>query len=160
MARSKSKLATLVGSGRNGPMRRRVSSSIRTPEGVSKPAIRRLARRAGVKRMSEGIYTEAPLALRAWLKRIIGDAVVYADHAKRFTLTVNDVILSLKRNGATLYGYTYYEKRERLTRKLPASSLQQQTAKAKTPAKSSLEKTEPCNPAAGFGGGGDANGRC
>jgi histone H3/H4 len=54
--------------------------------------------------MAEGIYTEAPLALRAWLKSIIGDAVVYADHARRFTLTVNDIILSLKKNGATLYG--------------------------------------------------------
>jgi len=73
--------------------------------------------------MSEGIYTEAPLALRAWLKTIVRDAVVYADHARRFTLTVNDVILALKRNGSTLYGYTYYEKRERLTRKIPASEL-------------------------------------
>ena len=103
-------------------MRRRTQPAKPT-EGVSKQAIRRLARRAGVKRMSEGIYTEAPLALRAWLKTIVRDAVVYADHAKRFTLTVNDVILALKRNGATLYGYTYYEKRERLTRKLPASAL-------------------------------------
>ncbi len=103
-------------------MRRRTKVA-KPSEGVSKQAIRRLARRAGVKRMSEGIYTEAPLALRAWLKTIVRDAVVYADHARRFTLTVNDVILALKRNGSTLYGFTYYEKRERLTRKLPASVL-------------------------------------
>ncbi len=103
-------------------MRRRTQPA-KPSEGVSKQAIRRLARRAGVKRMSEGIYTEAPLALRAWLKTIVRDAVVYADHARRFTLTVNDVILALKRNGSTLYGYTYYEKRERLTRKIPATEL-------------------------------------
>ena len=46
--------------------------------------------------MSEGIYTEAPLALRAWLSAIVKDAVVYADHARRFTLTVNDIILALR----------------------------------------------------------------
>lgn len=122
MTRSKSKLSSVVGSGRAGQLRRRTQPA-KPSGGVSKQAIRRLARRAGVKRMSEGIYTEAPLALRAWLSAIVKDAVVYADHARRFTLTVNDIILALKRNGSTLYGYTYYEKRERLTRKLPASAL-------------------------------------
>ncbi len=102
MTRSAYKLKS-VGSGRAGKTRRRLQPAAPS-EGISKPAIRRLARRAGVKRMAEGIYTEAPLALRAWLKSIIGDAVVYADHARRFTLTVNDIILSLKKNGATLYG--------------------------------------------------------
>ena len=98
--------------------------------------------------MSEGIYTEAPLALRAWLKSIIGDAVVYADHARRFTLTVNDIILSLKKNGATLYGYTYYEKRERLTRKLPASILVRKAAPAtgvEMAAEKATEKTRVAN---------------
>lgn len=137
MTRSKAKLSSVVGSGRAGVPRRRVQLPKRS-EGVSKQAIRRLARRAGVKRMSEGIYTEVPLALRAWLKAIVKDAVVYADHARRFTLTVNDVILALKRNGSTLYGYTYYEKREKLTRKLPAAAL---ASKAATNKVASATKT-------------------
>lgn len=106
-------------------MRHRHRLAIQKSQSISKPAIRRLARRAGVKRISEGIYQEAPQALRTWLQKMIHDATVYADHARRFTITTNDVLLALKKNGVTLYGYAYVEKRERLTKKINGSSLQQ-----------------------------------
>jgi histone H4 len=88
-----------VGSGRSGLKRhsRRVM-----PDGssaLSRPALRRLARRAGVKRINAGIYEEAPTAMRAWLGKIIADSVTYTEHARRMTVTINDVLLSLKRNG-------------------------------------------------------------
>jgi len=118
-------------------------------QGISKPAIRRLARRAGVKRISEGIYQEAPEALKRWLRMMLHDASVYADHAKRFTITTNDVLLALKKNGVTLYGYAYTEKRERLTKKIDKSSLQNAAARvsaASTPPRVHVEVEEHVTP--------------
>ncbi|KAI3698148.1 hypothetical protein L6452_31260 [Arctium lappa] len=47
-------------------------------QGITKPAIRRLARRGGVKRIK---------------------------HARRKTVTAMDVVYALKRQGRTLYGF-------------------------------------------------------
>jgi histone H4 len=69
-------------------------------QGITKPAIRRLARRGGVKRISGLIYEET----RGVLK-VIRDAVTYTEHAKRKTVTAMDVVYALKRQGRTLYGF-------------------------------------------------------
>ncbi len=74
-------------------------------QGVTKPAIRRLARRGGVKRISGLVYEETRNALKDFLKGIIGDAVTYSDHARRRTVTQMDVLYALKRRGRTLYGF-------------------------------------------------------
>lgn len=137
MTRNTSKLSTVAvvqkaGRGRGGSVRHRHRLAVQKSQDISKPAIRRLARRAGVKRISEGIYQEAPQALRAWLRTMVHDATVYADHAKRFTITTNDILLALKKNGVTLYGYAYIEKRERLTRKINGSSLQQAAVRVRS----------------------------
>ncbi|CAK8539277.1 unnamed protein product [Lathyrus sativus] len=71
--------------------------------GITKPAIRRLARRGGVKRISGLIYEETRLYLRVFLTKIIHDAVSYTDHARRKTVTAIDVVYTLKRQGKTLY---------------------------------------------------------
>ena len=73
--------------------------------GITKPAIRRLARRAGVKRISGLIYNETRGVLKKFLENIIKDAVVYTDHAKRKTVSCMDVVHALKRQGKTLYGF-------------------------------------------------------
>ncbi|KAL6736073.1 hypothetical protein Aduo_006463 [Ancylostoma duodenale] len=52
-----------------------------TTEGITRNAIRRLARRAG---------------------KVIHDAVMYTEHAKRKTVTVMDVVYAVKRQGYTL----------------------------------------------------------
>uniref|UniRef100_A0A4W6FUE8 Histone H4 n=1 Tax=Lates calcarifer TaxID=8187 RepID=A0A4W6FUE8_LATCA len=62
-------------------------------QGITKPAIRRLARRGGVKRIS------------VFLENVIRDAVTYTEHAKRKTVTAMDVVYALKRQGRTLYGF-------------------------------------------------------
>ena len=72
---------------------------------VSKPAIRRLARRGGVKRISGLIYEETRGLLKAFLHTVIRDAVTYTEHAKRKTVTAMDVVFALKRQGHTLYGF-------------------------------------------------------
>merc|ERR1712066_250281 len=73
--------------------------------GITKPAIRRLARRGGVKRISSYIYEETRAVLRSFLENVIRDSVVYTEHAKRKTVTALDVVYALKRQGRTLYGF-------------------------------------------------------
>merc|ERR1739840_39525 len=73
--------------------------------GITKPAIRRLARRGGVKRISSYIYEETRAVLRSFLENVVRDSVVYTEHAKRKTVTALDVVYALKRQGRTLYGF-------------------------------------------------------
>ena len=55
--------------------------------GITKPAIRRLARRGGVKRISGLIYDETRSVLKTFLDGVVRDAVTYTEHAKRKTVT-------------------------------------------------------------------------
>ncbi|XP_032310877.1 uncharacterized protein LOC123258347 [Drosophila ananassae] len=79
-------------------------------QGITKPAIRRLARRGGVKRISGLIYEETRGVLKVFLENVIRDAVTYTEHAKRKTVTAMDVVYALKRQGRTLYGFGGYGK--------------------------------------------------
>jgi histone H4 len=102
-------------------------------QGITKPAIRRLARRGGVKRISGLIYEETRGVLKVFLENVIRDSVTYTEHARRKTVTAMDVVyavrrlmqlllfnsssihidahplslpfLQLKRQGKTLYGF-------------------------------------------------------
>jgi len=74
-------------------------------QGITKPSIRRLARRGGVKRISGLIYEETRGVLKVFLENIIRDAVTYTEHARRKTVTAMDVVFALKRQGRTLYGF-------------------------------------------------------
>ena len=74
-------------------------------QGITKPAIRRLARRGGVKRISGLIYEETRGVLKVFLEHVIRDAVTYTEHARRKTVTAMDVVYALKRQGKTLYGF-------------------------------------------------------
>ena len=89
--------------------------------GITKPAIRRLARRGGVKRISGLIYEETRGVLKIFLEnvrspfclvtfsdhplQVIRDSVTYTEHAKRKTVTALDVVYALKRSGRKLYGF-------------------------------------------------------
>ncbi|GBP92430.1 Histone H4 [Eumeta japonica] len=73
-------------------------------QGITKPAIRRLARRGGVKRISGLIYEETRGVLKVFLENVIRDAVTYTEHAKRKTVTAMDVVYALKRQGAPSTG--------------------------------------------------------
>ena len=92
------------GLGKGGAMRHRkiLRDNI---QGITKPAIRRLARRGGVKRISGVIYEETRGVLKVFLENIIRDAVTYTEHGKRKTVTALDVVYALKRNNRTLYGF-------------------------------------------------------
>ncbi|CAL9115556.1 unnamed protein product [Musa textilis] len=64
-------------------------------QGITKPAIRRLARRGGVKRISGLIYEETRGVLKIFLENVIRDAVTYTEHARRKTVTAMDVASNL-----------------------------------------------------------------
>ena len=74
-------------------------------QGITKPAIRRLARRGGVKRISGLMYEETRTNLKSFLGNVIKDSVTYCEHARRKTVTALDVVYALKRQGKTLYGF-------------------------------------------------------
>ena len=92
--------------GKSGAKRFASKKSLKeTILGITKPAIRRLARRGGVKRISALIYDEARQVLKTFLESVVRDSVTYCEHAKRKTVTALDVVYALKRQGKTLYGF-------------------------------------------------------
>ena len=96
----------IKGLGRGGAKRHRklLRESI---YGITKAAIRRMARRAGIKRISGFVYEETRGVLKAFLTNIIRDAIEYTKHAQRKTVTSMDVVYSLKRQGRTIYGFDF-----------------------------------------------------
>ncbi|KAK0583876.1 hypothetical protein LWI29_004386 [Acer saccharum] len=74
-------------------------------QGITKPWIRRLARKGGLKRISGLIYEETRKVLKIFLENVIRDAVTYTKHTRRKTVMTMDVVYMLKRQGKTLYGF-------------------------------------------------------
>ncbi len=74
-------------------------------QGITKPAIRRLARRGGVKRLSGLIYEETRGVLKVFLEHVIRDAVTYTEYSRRKTVTAMDIVYALKRQNRVLYGF-------------------------------------------------------
>jgi histone H3/H4 len=72
---------------------------------ISRSAIRRLARRGGVKRISGLAYEEVRGTARAFVERIVTDAMLHTECAGRRTITALDVVHALKVRGRTLYGF-------------------------------------------------------
>ncbi len=92
------------GLGKGGAMRHRkiLRDNI---QGITKPAIRRLARRGGVKRISGLVYEELRGVLKVFLENVIRDAVQYTEYARRKTVSALDIVYALKRQGRVLYGF-------------------------------------------------------
>ena len=73
--------------------------------GVTKGAIKRLARRAGVKRISALTYEEVRGSIKSFAESTIQDATAYTESAKRKTVTAGDIVNALKKKGKMIYGY-------------------------------------------------------
>jgi histone H4 len=67
------------------------------------PAIKRLARRAGVKRMSDRTYNAARLITCQFLKRVVNHAVLVMKHADRKTVKSVDVMFALQQLNRAVY---------------------------------------------------------
>ncbi|KAK5660375.1 hypothetical protein OQA88_12916 [Cercophora sp. LCS_1] len=74
-------------------------------KGITAPAIRRLARRGGVKRISMNIYDDIRAVIKERLELILRDCVTYAEYRNAKTVTVHDVIFALRRIGKPIYGF-------------------------------------------------------
>ena len=72
-------------------------------QGITKPAIRRLARRGGVKRISADIYEETRLNLKLFLQHLLSDICAVVEMCKRKTVCTSDVVWALHRQGRTIY---------------------------------------------------------
>jgi histone H2B len=57
-----------------------------------------------VKRISGLCFEETKGVLKLWLERIIKDTVTFTEHARRRTVSLEDVMAALQRNGHSLYG--------------------------------------------------------
>ncbi|KAG5953705.1 Histone H4 [Claviceps sorghi] len=90
-----------------GPARRHRKILRDTIQGITKPAIRRLARRGGVKRISATIYDEARKALKERLEVILKLCTCLVEHRQVKTVTVDDVIYVLRCLGKPIYGFDY-----------------------------------------------------
>jgi histone H3 len=86
-------------------------------QGITKPALRRVARRAGVKRLSGVVYEMLRNSLRGFLDRQVSAISAIAGHANRKTIESRDVVLGLKLNGVRLLtGYQDKGRRHRRAR--------------------------------------------
>lgn len=72
--------------------------------GITNPAIRRLARRGGVKRISGFVYEDIRTDIGKFLDNIIQPTMIYASHANRSTITTSDVVRALKQRDIGIYG--------------------------------------------------------
>ena len=98
----------MSGKGKNkGSAKRHRKILLDNIQGITKPAIRRLARRGGVKRISGLVYEETRGVLKVFLAHVIQDAVTYTEHAQRRTVTAMDVVYAFKRQGRPIYGFGY-----------------------------------------------------
>ena len=78
-------------------------------DNITKPAMRRLARRAGIKRISQQTFASIRGLIQYFGEEVVRDAIVFMEHAGRKTVTAQDVVLALKRNttiGTHLYGFS------------------------------------------------------
>merc|ERR1712100_623091 len=67
--------------------------------GITRPAIRRIARRSGITRVSHSLYPLVKAHLRDYLNDLIRLTVQYTEYARRKTTYVDDVRLALARLG-------------------------------------------------------------
>ncbi|CAD7946838.1 unnamed protein product [Amoebophrya sp. A25] len=74
-------------------------------ENLCKGAIRRLARRGGIRRISNKVYHEARISFQNWLEKTVETVFVLTTHQGRQTVRTIDVVRALKMQGRTIYGY-------------------------------------------------------
>jgi histone H4 len=100
MAKGKKSGESKAASGKR--VKKQIRDSLR---GVTKGSIRRLARRAGVKRISGLLYDEARSVIKSFVEKVVADSVSYTEYARKRTVTCSAVVAALKKRGRMLYGY-------------------------------------------------------
>jgi len=70
---------------------------------ITKPAIRRLCRRAGISRINGLIYEEYRGVIKAFLENLCHSTLCYTAHGNRQTVMLQDVIHAFRKQGIELY---------------------------------------------------------
>jgi histone H4 len=92
--------------GKKGAKTGKISVPRGNIEGITKPAIRRIARRAGVKRISGLIYAHTRPVFKKFIEEALQKAMIYTSHkVGRRTVTARDVVYGLKQMNIALYGF-------------------------------------------------------
>ena len=91
-----------------GPKRRKdFKSGKDVIHGITKPAIRRIARRGGVKRIARTVYEDSRGVISDRLDSILKPAVIVSSHSKKKVIRSIDVAYALKELGTPMYGIEY-----------------------------------------------------
>ena len=69
---------------------------------ITNPAIKRLARRAGVKRLRKSVYDTSRGKLGKFLDELMYDTIVFTKMDDRSTMTQTDVVNALAAKGKTM----------------------------------------------------------
>lgn len=72
---------------------------------ITNGAIRRLARRGGVKRIALATHGHIRDYIDDFVTKVVRDSLTYTEHRRALTITAMDVVYALKKNGRVLYGY-------------------------------------------------------
>eukprot|EP00759_Apiculatamorpha_spiralis_P000537 PhF_6_TR10185/c0_g1_i1/m.15796/K11254/H4; histone H4 len=72
---------------------------------ITNPCIQRIARRAGIKRVSSLIYDEVRRFIKDRLHMYLADAITCCEMRKATTVQVQDVLYAMRRRGQTVYGF-------------------------------------------------------
>ena len=72
---------------------------------ITNGAIRRLARRGGVKRISANTHSHVREYIDDFLTKMVRDSLTFTEQLRRQTISAMDVVYALKKNGRVLYGY-------------------------------------------------------
>lgn len=70
--------------------------------GITKPALLRILRRAGIKRVSGLVYEEMRGLLKEWLVEMVKDMVIFMEYARRKTVQLKDLEAALSNHGIML----------------------------------------------------------
>ena len=83
-------------------------------KGITKPALRRLARRGGVKRIAHQCYDDARNLVRSFVESVVYYSVIYKSTRgkKAKVIGLKDVVFALKRRGNALVGAEQYQKKK------------------------------------------------
>ena len=87
------------------PTPKRASPAKATPKAFTSSAMRRIARRGGVKRLARLTYEEVRGVVHDFVKKLVTDAMVYTEYRRAGTVVAMDVVNALKRQGRHIYGY-------------------------------------------------------
>lgn len=101
----------MAGKGKSNKVKSRAKHTSRTSHKeihtgtITSGAIRRLARRGGVKRIAMASNEAVRDYIDDFLNRVVRDSLTYTEHRRARTITAMDVVYALKKNGRVIYGY-------------------------------------------------------